>query len=223
MKCPVCKMEVVESSAYCPGCGAKLPQGATGEPKGPSPAKPSASEAASADAGASLNPRRRPADIPEETLWEGSFSPKAVGCAVLSVVLLVVSLGWLEGPTRVAVLSVIPIAWFVLAGRLIAQRLGVHYKLTNQMFYHQRGVFTRVTNRIEVIDIDDVTYEQGLLDRAVNTGRVKVLSSGRTDPMFWLTGVEDVEQVARTIDKARRAERIRRGISVESLSTLPGV
>jgi uncharacterized membrane protein YdbT with pleckstrin-like domain len=117
-------------------------------------------------------------------------------------------------------LGAIIVMWIVAGALLARRRLGVHYKLTNQMFYHQRGVLTRITDRIEAIDIDDVTYVQGLFDRAVNVGRIKISSSDRTNPEFWLVGIENVEDVARMIDKARRAERIRRGVSVESLNAV---
>jgi len=37
---------------------------------------------------------------------------------------------------------------------LVYRRMGVHYRLTNLRFFHERGVLTRVTDRIEVIDMD---------------------------------------------------------------------
>ena len=111
--------------------------------------------------------------------------------------------------------------WIFFFARLAARRLGIHYTLTNQMFYHRKGILTRTTNRIEVIDIDDITYQQGLLERLANVGRIEIVSSDQTNPKFWLEGVENVEEVAKMMDRARRAERIRRGVSVESLT--PGV
>ncbi|MBI3838120.1 MAG: hypothetical protein HY288_09325 [Planctomycetia bacterium] len=52
-------------------------------------------------------------------------------------------------------------------------------------------------------------------------GRIEIRSSDQSNPNFWVEGVENVEEVAKMMDRARRAERIRRGVSVESLS--PGV
>jgi hypothetical protein len=105
--------------------------------------------------------------------------------------------------------------WIAWLARQVDRRLGISYKLTNQMFYHRQGVLTRVTDRIELIEVHDVTYEQGLLQRMVNVGRIKIASNDRTDPILFLPGVEDVEEVAKLIDKARRGEQVRRGRRID--------
>jgi len=158
--------------------------------------------------------RRRAVDIPEETLWEGGYSPKAMlGTIVLagvsSVALGVAALSF--SPYSIVALGLMIVLWLVVLAQFASRRLGVHYKLTNQMFYHQRGLLTRTTDRIEAIDIDDVTWQQGLMERILNVGTVEILSRDRTNPKFWVRGIENVEQVAQMIDKARRAERLRRG------------
>ncbi|MGD9719686.1 MAG: PH domain-containing protein [Pirellulales bacterium] len=159
-------------------------------------------------------------DVVEEILWEGSYSPKAmigtaVLCAVATIILLVVALAYVEGIWRTLLLIAIVLLWVLAATRLAARRLGISYKLTNQMFYHRRGLLTRVTDRIELIEVHDVIYEQGLFDRLVNVGRIKIASNDRTHPLFYLQGVEDVEKVAQSIDKARRGEQVRRGRRIE--------
>jgi hypothetical protein len=83
------------------------------------------------------------------------------------------------------------------------------------MFYHRRGMLTRITDRIELIEIHDVTYQQGLFERLVNVGKIKVESNDRTHPEFFLIGIDDVETVAQAIDKARRAEQVRRGRRID--------
>jgi membrane protein YdbS with pleckstrin-like domain len=222
MKCPVCDTEAAAGASFCQHCGAKLPLFDAGGPaRSPVDAQPSTA----ADSAPGLAPtgrRRGVADVPEETLWEGSYSPKAmlgtvVGCAVASVALIGVGIAIGTSAAWMALWAMIVLLWLAVALRLAERRLGVHYKLTNQMFYHQQGVLMRATNRVEAIDIDDVTYEQGLFDRMVNVGRIKITSSDRTDPELWVVGVEDVQDVAQKIDKVRRAERMRRGVSVEAV------
>jgi membrane protein YdbS with pleckstrin-like domain len=227
-------VEVAAEASFCPHCGAKLLPLVSGPQKpdsssaaSPSSAgtgnEPATAQAAGASSGSAAMGRRRPtADVPEETLWEGNYSPKAmlgtcVGGTVASVFLLIIAV--LIGNTYLWMASwgVIVALWVAILGRLSQKRLGVHYKLTNQMFYHQSGVLTRVTNRVEAIDIDDVTYEQGVFDRMVDVGRIKLRSSDRTDPELWVEGVQNVQAVAQLIDKVRRAERIRRGVSVEAV------
>jgi membrane protein YdbS with pleckstrin-like domain len=218
MRCPVCNIEAAAGASFCPQCGAKLP---LVEGAGSAPAVRQTLSGAASDSGTS-SARGRSGDVPEEILWQGSYSPKAmVGSYVLggvaSLALIAASI-WLSGDWYWMIpAGAIPVLWVVLLGKLAIQRLGVHYKLTNQMFYHQRGVLTRVTDRIELIEIHDVTYEQGLFDRMLNVGRVKIASNDRTDPVFYLRGIEDVSGVAQMIDKARRGEQVRRGRRIESL------
>jgi hypothetical protein len=91
------------------------------------------------------------------------------------------------------------------------------------MFYHRRGILTRTTDRIEAIDIDDITWKQGLVERLTGVGTVKIASRDRTNPSFDVIGIENVEQVAQLIDKARRAERLRRGfMTIEQTSVDAG-
>lgn len=231
MKCQVCHAEAAEGATFCQHCGAKLSPFDSGGPQKPaSPAAPSpnpvaeqAAAQAAGGAGAAFTGRRRPGvDVPEETLWEGSYSPKAmlgtfVAGAVASVALVIAAILMRDTSFWMAPLGVMVATWVAIGGQLSQKRLGVHYRLTNQMFYHQRGVLTRVTDRVEVIDIDDVMYTQGLFDRMTGVGRIKISSSDRNEPELWIEGVEDVQAVAQLIDKARRAERIRRGVSVEAV------
>jgi hypothetical protein len=216
MKCTVCNLDSPAGAAFCQHCGAKLPA----FEETASPSAQTATAAASQPAGSSGVRRRGASDVSEETLWEGSFSPKAmlgtaVGCGILSIVLLVVAVVYAAGIWRWLALAAILLVWLAAGLRLAARRLGIRYRLTNQMFYHQRGVLNRVTDRIELIEIHDVTYEQSLFDRLVDVGRIKVESSDRTHSTFFLRGVENVESVAQMIDKARRGEQVRRGRRID--------
>ena len=229
MKCQVCDIEASQGASFCQHCGAKLAtfDDLTTKVSAADPpetvggrSKQSDTLPAGAAPATSGGRRRGPSDVAEETLWEGTFSPKAmiglaIGCALLSLVLLILAIVFRTTIPYWIPLAVIVVLWLAVAARLLFRRLGIHYKLTNQMFYHQRGVLTRVTDRIELIEIHDVTYEQGLFDRLVNVGRIKISSGDRTDPIFFVAGVEDVETVAQTIDKARRGEQVRRGRRID--------
>ncbi len=224
-------MEAPAGALFCQQCGAKLSPsemdaGKSSPTSAPASAQTAAAEPAATNPGPALMGRRRQ-DVPEETLWEGKYSPKAmlgsiVLCAVASVLLIAVA-AWLNSGRAawMTATGVMIAMWIALLGWFASKRLGIHYQLTNQMFYHRKGVLTRTTDRIEVIDIDDLTYQQGLFERLVNVGRIEIRSSDQSNPIFWVEGVENVEEVAKKMDGARRAERIRRGVSVESLT--PGV
>ncbi len=90
------------------------------------------------------------------------------------------------------------------------------YRLTRYRLFHEHGILGRVTNRMETIDIDDVTVQQSFIERMLNIGTIIVRSSDRTEPELRLRGIEHVNDVADLIDNARRAERQRRGLHLES-------
>ncbi|MCC9657315.1 PH domain-containing protein [Rhodopirellula halodulae] len=158
---------------------------------------------------------------PEETLWEGGYSPKAmvgswIGLTLISIGLLVAA-GFIEQLTFGIALIVIAVLWILVGLSYAAKRLGVHYELTSQRFIHKTGILTRRTDRIEVIDIDDVSYQQGPIQRIFQVGTISITSSDRSDPELELIGINKVGEVAGLIDDIRRSERRRRSLHIESI------
>lgn len=217
MKCPVCNAESSTGAAFCQQCGAKLP------PSEATSARPTTATADSktAPAGAGAARGRGPTDVPEETLWEGTYSPKAmigtlVFCGLLSAALLVAAFVLSATVILSAVLAgAVVVVWLAAAVQFARNRLGKSYRLTNQMLYHRRGVLNRVTDRIELIEIHDVTWEQRLVQRLVDVGTVKISSADHTHGKLEMDGIQNVEAVASQIDKARRAEQVRRGRRID--------
>ncbi|MGI9467709.1 MAG: PH domain-containing protein [Rubripirellula sp.] len=158
---------------------------------------------------------------PEEELWNGGYSAKAmVGTwillAILSVATLIIPfiVDFLSVPMS---LGVIVLIWLVGAVVYGLRRFGVHYELTSQRFIHQTGILTRDTDRIEVIDIDDVSFTQGPVQRVFGVGRITVTSSDRSHPLLHMIGIADVKSVAGLIDDVRRKERRRRSLHIEAI------
>jgi len=181
-------------------------------------------------ASASLNPSAQsPAMEPETDLWTGGFSPKAMigtwllsalfSIAVLVVLVLAPSLFGEQVPLNVlwSVGVGIIIAWWEIAIASYAyRRISVGYKLTNQRFIHKYGILVRTTDRIELIDIDDVAFSQGLIQRMLGVGTIRVTSSDRSHPTLALLGIDEVDRVSGMIDDARRKERRRRSLHIEA-------
>jgi len=173
-----------------------------------------------------LNPARSAiASLPvEKELWQGSYSPKDMAgpfllAALASIAAVVTAAVWgeLGGAGWLWLILAIAAVWIALGLQLAYRRLSIRYRLTDQRFFHEHGILTRVVDRIEVIDMDDITFEQGLVDRFFGVGTIKVSSSDVTHPMLLITGIDDVQKVAGLIDNARRAERLRRGLHIESV------
>jgi hypothetical protein len=105
----------------------------------------------------------------------------------------------------------------VLAFYYVKERLSADYTLTSQRLLHRRGILSQATDRIEVIDIDDVRYTQGIVERMFGVGTIRLLSSDTSDPTLILRGIDDVQRVANLIDNARREERRKRGLYMETV------
>lgn len=155
----------------------------------------------------------------ERTLWKGGYSAKAMyGVWLLSVALTAISI------IAVALFaSHIANIWYVLGGLLLLwwtsvigtyvfRRLGQHYELTTQRFIHQNGVLVRRTDRFEVIDIEDVSYTQGIIQRMLGVGDIMIRGKDESHPELLVSGVDKVPEIASLIDDVRRDERRRRSL-----------
>lgn len=137
----------------------------------------------------------------------------------ISLVLLIAGILWVprEAAWWLALLVAMLLPWLYHAAVLLHHRLGVHYLLTSQRFIHEKGILRRVNDRVELLDMDNVAYEQGLLERLVGVGTIRIGSSDRSHPELVLAGIEDVKHVANLLDNARLAEHRRRGMHIEQI------
>jgi len=211
MNCPKCNAQIVQPARFCHLCGEGLP--GEGAEEQLSPAAKMRQAAARAAGG---SPQ-------EEELWSGTYSSKAmigawITAGVLSCAAIVGWIIWMpEALWWLALLGLIVLLWGVPLLQLLYRQLSIHYRLTSQRFVHQTGLLRRITDRIEVIDIDDITVEQGFIERLLGVGTIRIKSSDRTHPDLRLPGIENVQQVAAIFDNARLAERRRRSLHVEQI------
>lgn len=158
---------------------------------------------------------------PEENLWSGGYSPKAMIGAwgfmgVLSVVALIAAVLVEQLPFLWTFVALI-VLWVIVGLVYMQRRLGVQYRLTTQRFIHQTGIVTRKTDRIEIIDIDDVSYSQGPIQRMFGIGTIVLTGSDRTHPELKMLGIAKVSEVSGLIDDIRRKERRRRALHIETI------
>ncbi len=230
MHCPKCGVEVMEQAGFCHKCGAEL-DAAQSEfsAEEMTPHATGAEEAADQPPATPIEKMQRAAasrrDADEETeedLWHGGYSSKAMlgawvlsGLITIGLLVLAVWAGhpWIGWPVAVG----IPLLWLYQLSTLCYRRWNIRYQLTNQRFIHQTGILRRVTDRIEVIDMDDIACEQKLLERPVGVGTIRISSSDSSHPELTMLGIENVKEVATLIDDTRRAERRRRGLHIESI------
>lgn len=232
MNCPSCGAEVAENSVYCHKCGTRVSEerfeeNAAGDvAAGKSTPQEGAADAPGAATGGgireAIRQRRAAGDDAEVELWSGSYSSKdMIGVwavdALITIGLIAAGVYFGEPMLWWAILGLTVLLWGYAILVLLYRRMSVRYRLTTQRFFHERGILRHVTDRIEVIDMDDISFEQSILQRMVNVGRIRITSSDRSHPELHLDGIEDVRQVATMMDDARRAERMRRGLHIEAV------
>lgn len=208
--CPSCRTELPDAATFCSSCGAQVNPA---QPKNVDPQEILRNAA----------PKAGGKDDQEQELWQGGYSAKAMigsWLAAVAVTIGILLLAFFLAFTGIAVLIagiVIAVLWTIMFAMYAYQRLSVRYTLTSQRFVHERGILSRQTDRVEVIDVDDVSFRQGLIERMLNVGTIELVSSDRTDPNLKLRGIDDVKRVADMIDEARRVERRKRGLHIEQV------
>lgn len=215
MRCSVCATDIINDAVFCHQCGTRISETSGTE----SPTQYSPSEKFQAAVESIGNSE----DEAEHEIWQGKFSKLAmigswIAAAAFSLVLLVtaVATGFSSTAWIVAIVCIVLI-WGGLVVRLFYRQLSQHYFLTNQRFVHEKGLLWREIDRIEAIDIDDVSFQQGPIERVLGVGTIHICSSDQTHPKLELPGIEKVREVAAMIDEARRQERRKRGLYVESV------
>lgn len=239
MQCPKCGAEVATQSVYCHKCGERIdlpdeqsqPDGLAAA-QGVSEDRPSDAGSSPAPAPSAPTPAQRfletaatrqgREDEPEEGLWQGGYSSKAmIGAWTLSglitVALVVLAFWTWKSWFTWTTVAVVALLWVYQLCVMKYRQWNVRYRLTSQRFIHETGILRRVTDRIEVIDMDDITFEQKLLERFVSVGTIRISSSDRTHPELLLRGINHVKEVAEKLDDIRRSERRRRGLHIEAI------
>ncbi|TWU43744.1 Bacterial membrane flanked domain protein [Novipirellula aureliae] len=158
---------------------------------------------------------------PEENLWSGRYSSKAmvgtwIVMFVASIALVVLAIVIEPFPWSVAAILIL-VMWVLGVSLYLWRRLGYHYQLTTQRFIHKTGIITQRTDRIEVIDLDDVSFTQGPVQRMFGVGTIRLTGSDRSHPELSMLGIAKVDEVAGLIDDIRRKERRRRSLHIESI------
>ena len=168
-----------------------------------------------------------PAAETNEVNIEWSYSGKALRAqAMLFVLLSLLLMGGGIYATFAGWFKPYLLAWYIITGCLALlwgyhytvyfyRTLTIRYKLTDKHFYAYRGLFIRVCNSMELIQINDVQYSQSLVDRLLNGGvgnLVIYCPIDKTDGELVLKGIENPKEIFKKIDSLRTALRTKRAI-----------
>lgn len=125
----------------------------------------------------------------EETIWEGRPSQ------------------WTNFWWFVSCVLVLPIPFAVY--RWLALKC-TRYTLTTQRFRIASGVLTKTFDDLELYRVKDLTMAQSVVQRIVNLGTIRMLTSDATTPVLTLHSIPDALAVRDAIrDEVERCRRER--------------
>jgi uncharacterized membrane protein YdbT with pleckstrin-like domain len=141
----------------------------------------------------------------EKELYSGRPSWRAlmsfyVGGLIAAALVLVV-LGWLADSWALAAVVAAIIAGLTLVVGYL-RRVSTKYLITTQRLRISRGLVRRSVQETRLERVQNVNYEQGVLDRVFKVGNVDFDTAGTDDSEFRFEWVNGPEKVVRAVDEA---------------------
>ena len=141
----------------------------------------------------------------EHELYEGrpswrallSFYVLGIGVAVGVLVIL----GFLADNLSTGVLIAVVIAALTLVIGYF-RRISTKYLITTQRLRISRGILRKKVQETRLERVQNVNYEQGVLDRILRVGNVDFDTAGTDDSEFRFEWVNNPEGVVRAVDQA---------------------
>ena len=69
------------------------------------------------------------------------------------------------------------------------------YKLTNQRLIVTKGIFTKVTEELELFRVKDLVVKRNIIERLFNFGDITVLSNDESKPKILLINIFNSEEI----------------------------
>ena len=126
---------------------------------------------------------------------------------------MLVILGFLADNMGTAVLIAVVIAGLTLVIGYF-RRISTKYLITTQRLRISRGILRKKVQETRLERVQNVNYEQGVLDRILRVGNVDFDTAGTDDSEFRFEWVNNPEGVVRAVDQAveeARAAAARQG------------
>jgi uncharacterized membrane protein YdbT with pleckstrin-like domain len=136
--------------------------------------------------------------------WRALMSFYAIGIGLAVAVLVVLGLLADSWGTAVVIAAVIAGATLVIG---YLRRISTKYLITTQRLRITRGIVSKKVQETRLERVQNVNYQQGVLDRMLGVGTVDFDTAGTDDSEFrfeWVNGPEDVvHAVDRAVEEAR--------------------
>jgi uncharacterized membrane protein YdbT with pleckstrin-like domain len=149
----------------------------------------------------------------ERVIFEGhpswrailAFYLKGLGIAILAglIVALATNLGGDTDKGLVFLVVLVVLGLTVLIG--FVKRVSTTYTITDRRLNIKRGIVSREVQETRLERVQNVNYDQGVIQRVLQVGDVNFDTAGSGDYDFSFNGVADPEEVVQRVDEAQRA------------------
>jgi uncharacterized membrane protein YdbT with pleckstrin-like domain len=119
----------------------------------------------------------------------------------------------------VALVAVAGVAIVVLAG--LIKRITVHYTITTRRLHIKRGIISREIQETRLERVQNVNYDQSVLQRLLQVGDVDFDTAAGDDYNFVFAGVANPDEVVERVDRATHAAHPS-GLGDEPTAPQPG-
>lgn len=103
----------------------------------------------------------------------------------------------------VTLVAVVGVAAVVLTG--LIKRITVHYTITTRRLHIKRGIISREIQETRLERVQNVNYEQSVLQRLLQVGDVDFDTAAGDDFNFVFAGVGNPDEVVERVDRATHA------------------
>jgi uncharacterized membrane protein YdbT with pleckstrin-like domain len=150
----------------------------------------------------------------EQVMFQGHPSWRSILGFYMKGLLIVLVIAFLVGlgtniangntdTTLVVLIAIVGVAIVVLAG--LIKRITTHYTITTRRLHIQRGIVARDIQETRLERVQNVNYNQSLLERILQVGDVDFDTAAGDDYNFVFTGVADPADVVEKVDRATHA------------------
>lgn len=161
----------------------------------------------------------RPSGDEEETYYEGrpllrADQAKAAMYGLIGIVLIGWPIaGWVMDWHFPALLGLISIVLGIIA--LLVPMLvtrTTRYKITSYRIDYERGILKKRIDTMELWHVEDIRFEQGLMDRIMNVGSIIIISHDDTNPRLELHGIPNPRPLFEKLKQRVIAVKRQRGV-----------